>query len=624
MIESSNNNNFASTPNTTTTTTTSDIKCRTKSRKLFPSITSFFKSTSMSSSSSCSTAFNNNNNTATTTKKKSKRHYQHPHQININTSTDSGYSTTTTPTTPSDSIHNMIPTSTTTPTSQYRPTPTLKQQQYNMMNYNNYPLSFPSDMPTNEKKSRRALYFALTTSSLLDSYVIDRVVGFGSNGTVLAGRCGHNLEYKVAIKIIYKGKSELDQNHPQHQQKQFAHPFSTTISEATLAGSNTSTAPWTSCSNNNSTSSTSPFIKQQLPYEIALHKLLSSNHPHPNLLALYNHFEDSLHHYIVTELADTNWLDHLAEQMSSSNNNPNTDESTTTFEFINPRTGKLVSLRYMLGGSPDLWAWTIAADEEGKRIQREELEHQGFDVDEIMDTDLALPKVLPPLDSVKSIFIQTLSAVRHLHSLGIYHGDIKEENVLVTAIPTPSTSDNDDTIRPSTRSHLKVHLCDFGHARQVSTNSKNLNVMSSYGTPEMTSVELFPNLIARWNHDSKPKVYVNPFAADIFALGLLLYTLRYGPGKLPLMVEKIRERDVEALYSADKFGYLFDGDLEGYVGEEGGDRDGNGDREESLEQVEIELFGDLVRGMLESDPKWRLNVEEVWNHPWVQEGDVGE
>ncbi|KAI8847696.1 kinase-like domain-containing protein, partial [Chytridium lagenaria] len=107
----------------------------------------------------------------------------------------------------------------------------------------------------------------------------------------------------------------------------------------------------------------------------------------------------------------------------------------------------------------------------------------------------------------RAIFYELALAIRHLHSMGISHGDLKEENVLVDATLL-------DPTKPSTKPAVK--LCDFGHA---TTNSSRYR-LTAYGTREMTAPELIPNF-----HPHRQLSTADPFACDVYALGMVLYSL---------------------------------------------------------------------------------------------------
>lgn len=114
--------------------------------------------------------------------------------------------------------------------------------------------------------------------------------------------------------------------------------------------------------------------------------------------------------------------------------------------------------------------------------------------------------VVPCRIQVK-IIEQMLRALNELHSHGIIHRDIKDENVLI---------DNNFCIK----------LIDFGHAVQYQSGTGNVETtFDSYGTSLFAPPEIRTG-----------NLYVGP-EADIYALGLMIYEMNYGD--LPKRVEKV-------------------------------------------------------------------------------------
>lgn len=91
---------------------------------------------------------------------------------------------------------------------------------------------------------------------------------------------------------------------------------------------------------------------------------------------------------------------------------------------------------------------------------------------------------------MKSILLGFLESIRYLHNRGITHGDIKSENILLSA-------------------NNVAKLCDFGYCRTTflaGDESKN-------GTLYYAAPELFR------------KGQFDPFKTDIYAIGITLYSL---------------------------------------------------------------------------------------------------
>ncbi|KAJ3188088.1 hypothetical protein HK101_009217 [Irineochytrium annulatum] len=106
----------------------------------------------------------------------------------------------------------------------------------------------------NERKARSAVRYAIRNCAQLDAYRVRSVVGFGSNGVVLAARHNHQ---DVAVKIIYKASAA-----------------------------------------ENPASCIAPTAEPTLPNEIAILEVLAKEAPHPNVLAYHTHWDDALHYYL--------------------------------------------------------------------------------------------------------------------------------------------------------------------------------------------------------------------------------------------------------------------------------------------------------------------------------------
>ncbi|KAL2914577.1 serine/threonine protein kinase [Polyrhizophydium stewartii] len=112
-----------------------------------------------------------------------------------------------------------------------------------------------------------------------------------------------------------------------------------------------------------------------------------------------------------------------------------------------------------------------------------------MDLFEFIEANDSLPEV-----SIKLIFRQVADAVRHLHTLGIVHRDIKDENVVID----PAS--------------LRVSLIDFGSSAFL---DRAKPFWTFYGTMDFAA----PEVLEGNPYDGRPQ--------DIWALGILLYTLIY-------------------------------------------------------------------------------------------------
>ena len=210
-----------------------------------------------------------------------------------------------------------------------------------------------------------------------------------------------------------------------------------------------------------------------------------------------------------------------------------------------------------------------------------------------------------------------------LHSLNVYHGDIKPENILIS-------------------SELHAVLCDLGHSQHC-VDSLHIK-LASYGTFDLSAPERLPFILCKNQGIPLPHdlPISNPLQADVFALGMLLYVLLEGPGKLPLATS-LYMNNLEQLSSnacpkdprdliyvltgterrPDWSFPFFHGDFQ------------SGAASLAPEAVNV-CFSDLlffltppfflsniyfkkqlVMGMLCIDPEKRMTMEDVIKHPWV-------
>jgi serine/threonine protein kinase len=99
---------------------------------------------------------------------------------------------------------------------------------------------------------------------------------------------------------------------------------------------------------------------------------------------------------------------------------------------------------------------------------------------------------------IRSVFLQLLDGIAHIHSLGIAHRDIKPENIVCS----------DDGLR--------VRICDFGLATSESQSSEFGCGSTFYIAPECLG-ESYP---ARTSYPTK--------AGDVWSLGIILVNLVCG------------------------------------------------------------------------------------------------
>jgi serine/threonine protein kinase len=163
-----------------------------------------------------------------------------------------------------------------------------------------------------------------------------------------------------------------------------------------------------------------------------------------------------------------------------------------------------------------------------------------------------------PLHQALHFFKQLLSGLEYCHRNHVCHRDLKPENLLLSA----------------DRSTLKI--ADFGMAA-LQPNEKYL--ATSCGSPHYAS----PEVIGGGKYDGK--------LSDVWSSGVILYALV--TGRLPF-----DDHNVRALLLKVKAGQY---SIPKYVAPE---------------------VQDLIRRMLVVDPKDRITLAEIRQHPWFTENDV--
>ena len=157
---------------------------------------------------------------------------------------------------------------------------------------------------------------------------------------------------------------------------------------------------------------------------------------------------------------------------------------------------------------------------------------------------------------IKKLIVQSIEIIKYLHSKNIVYRDIKPENLLL---------DNDYNIK----------LCDYGWATYF-TPGKFLTVYC--GTPEYVS----PEVIKKYPYNEK---------VDIWGLGVLIFELVFGYAPFSSTFNEERFNNIKA----GKINWPKD------LGDENKD------------------LKDLIEKILRVDPKERISLDEIENHPWLRE-----
>ncbi|CAG8495085.1 417_t:CDS:2 [Ambispora gerdemannii] len=171
----------------------------------------------------------------------------------------------------------------------------------------------------------------------------------------------------------------------------------------------------------------------------------------------------------------------------------------------------------------------------------------------------------------KRIFLQLVNVVAYLHDNNIVHRDLKLENILLTE-------------RGPSLTGPIIKLTDFGLARTIDPSSPILTTRC--GSEEYAA----PELLLSGAYDGRQ--------TDIWSLGIILYVLLVGylpfdlePGQRRRFISKIAQADYEFPKSEKETG------------------------RRSTISAEAK---DLVKIILQSNPKKRATLDQIRQHPWLE------
>ncbi|KAJ3378555.1 hypothetical protein HDU92_007315 [Lobulomyces angularis] len=206
------------------------------------------------------------------------------------------------------------------------------------------------------------------------------------------------------------------------------------------------------------------------------------------------------------------------------------------------------------------------------------------------------------IDQIRKVVFGLVKSIHYLHTeLNITHGDIKEENVLI----------NQNT--------FQSFLTDFGHSKvrvKDKDSNKFLKCESLYGTFEYVPPEFIPNFKKTKKNDNNTNEnevkknnntqdcqqnnlirYESGFEADIWALGILLYSCSTG---LLSAKEHSNFFQLCCLNKFDKKCYPIENNY-------------NFAKIKSEEELV-----DLIKGMLMIDPKERFTINDCLKHKFFE------
>ena len=176
--------------------------------------------------------------------------------------------------------------------------------------------------------------------------------------------------------------------------------------------------------------------------------------------------------------------------------------------------------------------------------------------------------------TAKFLFRQIILGIQHMHNKNIVHRDIKLENILIDL-------------------NNNIKICDFGIS--LILNSLSDILYDQCGTPMYMAPEILLTNI------KKNIGYYGP-PVDIWSAGISLYIML--SGNLPFNITEITNenngKEINDDYTKNKI-------LQYCIINK---------KPRKIEDIS-ELAQDLLKGLLDKNPKKRLNCEQILNHPWL-------
>ncbi|PFH51477.1 hypothetical protein AMATHDRAFT_175049 [Amanita thiersii Skay4041] len=295
----------------------------------------------------------------------------------------------------------------------------------------------------------------------------------------------------------------------------------------------------------------------RLPVEV----IILRNIEHENIVKFIDLFEDSLYLYLVQELHGTPWtrlgqLPRCSPNPTSPTPSLSSSPSDASFPQIGPLTptassGAQFQEQLSCQPSPDLNIPKILRTLTSLYEHRPDIHrHASHDLFECIEqTD---HKCLTE-DQARHVFSQVVEAVHYLDMQGIFHRDIKDENILV------------DT-------NFKIKLIDFGSAIVTDPGRPRPFYQQFFGTAAYAASEIL-----------RQEKYQAP-PAEIWTLGVLLSYLLTGTS--PFATVKDAADGTLTLMNSSECG---------------------------VTTTAIEL----LQRCLDPNPRTRATIEEVKAHPWL-------
>ncbi|GAX78183.1 hypothetical protein CEUSTIGMA_g5625.t1 [Chlamydomonas eustigma] len=179
-------------------------------------------------------------------------------------------------------------------------------------------------------------------------------------------------------------------------------------------------------------------------------------------------------------------------------------------------------------------------------------------------------------------FRQACCGLDYLHFNGVMHGDLKPENMLVSAAGA-------------------LKIADFGSSRVIGDahSCSKLSCTPAFQAPEALSrPSSLSSMAAAPGGAGQPCTHpapVNPFLADVWALGVCLYCFLFG--RMPFQGSCIL--DVSKAITECKVSY----------------------KHEKIRALSPEVL-DLLNRIFVIDPSKRISLPDIMSHPWTKGGSA--